>query len=366
MSLLLVILLVCQPSRAQQKVAVDRKFTNVNLTRYGWQPSPTVHAPEVDSLTSERIAVDDQGRVLVGFTMREPHNGRDTRLQPGLSFRIVRFGVNGEADLSLDLPTNNWLGNGVYLDEVGRIIARADDKLQMLTAPAEGLVEPSDWRTLAACTATCRVNQSPSRRTLYLHTWDANPPVSILDAANPSIATHCTVLPYGTYFVADDFAYSNQLGGSPPGTAEVIYHSPLCDSAQRSEVPITSRSLPHPLNDSLMLVKAARELLVVRSLDGRTVVHAKLSTREGAEVVWGDDTGDRFAAAVTVWRGGSWLLDIGSHRTARRVAVYETATGRELITFPVTPRALIDVAMSPDGHRIAVLANEILTIADVP
>jgi hypothetical protein len=129
MSLLLVILLVCQPSRAQQKVAVERKFTNVNLTRYGWQPSPTVHAPEVDSLTSERIAVDDQGRVLVGFTMREPHNGRDTRLQPGLSFRIVRFEVNGEADLSLDLPTNNWLGNGVYLDEVGRIIARADDKL---------------------------------------------------------------------------------------------------------------------------------------------------------------------------------------------------------------------------------------------
>src|SRR5579863_7909208 len=98
----------------------------VNLRSYGWKP-PDRHEDRPS------IAVDHDGRVLVGYTLRE-RAGLVTRSQPSLNFHIVRFSTDGKADLSLSLPTNAGGRTGIYLSDADQIIVRANDSLQILQA----------------------------------------------------------------------------------------------------------------------------------------------------------------------------------------------------------------------------------------
>ncbi|HYL47182.1 MAG TPA: hypothetical protein VEU52_09140, partial [Candidatus Limnocylindrales bacterium] len=79
-----------------------------------------------------------------------------------------------------------------------------------------------------------------------------------------------------------------------------------------------------------------------------------------------DERGDRFAFIVETWRGGSELLDISGKRVARRVVVY-TEGGRELDSVAVSPiyHLDFDFSISPDGHRLAILDEGVVTVADL-
>ena len=88
----------------------------INLRSYGWEPP--------DRLDHSRplIAVDHEGRIVVGFTVRR-RTGHVTRSQPSLDFHILRFSASGKADLSLSLPTNAKGITGIFLSDTDQIIA---------------------------------------------------------------------------------------------------------------------------------------------------------------------------------------------------------------------------------------------------
>jgi hypothetical protein len=80
-----------------------------------------------------------------------------------------------------------------------------------------------------------------------------------------------------------------------------------------------------------------------------------------------DERGDRFASTVNTWRGGSSFFDISGKLVARRIVVYDES-GRELASIPVSTAYHRDFnfSLSPDGHRLAILDEGVVTIVDMP
>ncbi|MGH9781190.1 MAG: hypothetical protein ACRD33_05165 [Candidatus Acidiferrales bacterium] len=359
---------------APQAGPAAAKVTEIKLEAFGWHPPVPPHPGEIDSLGSQKLTIDSTGRVLVSFTVRGPNEELMRRSHPGLLLRIVRFGTDGRADLSLALPTDNWLGNGVYLDNHDRIVARADDKLLMPVRSPESGAGQIEWKTLAPCGPHCEVFESLSRRTFYLDTWDADPPVTVLNMDDLSDIRHCQ-LPRGVRpesfigirpnSITDTFAYFNY---APIGTGPVLYRWPLCDLSRRTQLPVVAHFFPvDAISDSLFLSGHDEY-----GSDGKLMrqISIKLSKHEdvgvgGVEGI--SANGERLALTATTWKGGLAALDISSHMTAERVIVYDLARSKELASIPIQPMwAILHPAISPDGHRVAALVRATLTIADLP
>jgi len=60
-------------------------------------------------------------------------------------------------------------------------------------------------------------------------------------------------------------------------------------------------------------------------------------------------------------------LDISAHATARRIAVYDIEAGKEEASIPasVKHRYRLEFDLSPDGHRLAILEDDIVRVIDV-
>jgi hypothetical protein len=364
---------------APQGGSAGAKVAEIKLEAFGWQPPVPPHPgrifwrggsiaginSEIDSLPSQKLTIDSKGRVLVSFTVRGPNEGLRRRSKPGLRLRIVRFTTSGRVDLSLALPTDNWLGNGVYVDERDRIIVRADEKIQMLV----GTDDNPEWKVLAACGPHCMVWQSLTRRTLYLHYWDFSPPVTILDMTDQRQTRHCWLPRWAAPdSITDDFAYSyfSRDPGPPIGTNTVSYRWPLCEYSRRTKFPVAG-PLMLAISDDLFLL-GRHEYGSSGKLRHEISIRLAKHEDSGVTSMGGiSENGHRLAFTVTTWKGGFAPLDIGSHLTAERVIVYDVAVGKELASIPIRPmNALLRPAISPDGHRVAALVKDKLTIADVP
>ncbi len=359
------------------QAGAEIKVTQIKLENLGWQPPEPQRYGEM-AVPSQPITIDHEGRILIGFTVREREE-LATRQRPGFSYHILRFTPDRKVDLSLAVPTNNIHDNGVYLDQADDVIVRANDILQMLRKgdePRDG--KYNDWESLSACGPRCSIAQSFSRDTLQVLNPDTNPPIAILQGVPPHLVKSCQRYPSDSNpRLTDVFAYW-QEGGAWPTPPPVLYRWPLCDYEHRSEVRISSGVFGSifPLNDQSVVVSGAerieqkessRAMIGIISTDGSAKFRVQLPAHDQPENwVQGDERGDRFVISIATWHGGSRWLDISGKRVARRIVVYETGTGKEGGSFAVTPHALIDLAMSPDGHRVAVLSNDTVTIADIP
>src|SRR5579863_908643 len=220
----------------------------VNLRAYGWEQ------PDRHEHNSPSIAIDNEGRVLVGFTVRA-RSGLVTRNQPSLDFRIMRFTADGKADVSLSLPTHVKGINGVYLTDTDQIMARSNDRLQFLQAD-DGNTQKGVWKTL--CAERCSILQSPTRHTLVLHMWDAESPLTIIRFSPQPLQQQCAQAPQFIdsddgkiriypRSITDAFAYFFR----PDGPA---YRWPFCDhDHDRVELPVHG---PYRvLNDKLFVMQ---------------------------------------------------------------------------------------------------------------
>jgi hypothetical protein len=88
-----------------------------------------------------------------------------------------------------------------------------------------------------------------------------------------------------------------------------------------------------------------------------------------------DERGDRFAFVVQTWRGGSGFLDIGGKMVAFRAVVY-SETGQQLAVVSLNPHLAnvslnpyynrqFDFSLSPEGHRLAILDEGVVTVVDM-
>jgi hypothetical protein len=342
----------------------------VNLRGYGWEP------PDSHEVDWPSIAVDHAGRVIVGFAVRA-RNGLVTRGQPSLDFHIVRFSHDGKEDLSLSVPTNARGRNSIYLSDTDQIIARANDSIQLLQAGAGGSKEQV-WKILAPCTLRCLVEQSYSRHTLLLYTAEADP-MTLIRLSQQSAVQRCGKAPqliesaedkiqnYPTS-ITDEFAYS--LGGRE------AYRWPLCDYEHREEMPLLVNGRWTVLNDRVFVgntynTRKNQWGLEVILSDGQVKFRPDIVKHESAHSLWapirGSERGDRVAVDMSTVRGGSRALDLSGHLTARRVAVFDIEAGKEIASIPVKTKHhyRLEFDLSPDGHRLAILEDDMVKVFNV-
>jgi hypothetical protein len=357
---------LCLQAQAQKGNA--QNISQIKLEKFGWLPH-SMHKGEYE-VPGQQLVIDRENRVLVGFTVRENAPVVGTKEQPHLSFRILRFDTQGKLDLSLDVPTNSWHHNGVYLDSADDIIAQAYDRLQVLIASDETKAREGDWKVLTPCGFDCDVRQSLTRGTLVLEDRATGAASLVLQGIPPRVVKRCSAsggIEGGYFFnLTDTFAYAYHT----PRMSPAFTRWPFCDFAHRSELHIPDKVGDAWAIDDNSFLGESRDHLVVFGADGRirSEVRKRLAKHEeGGTRGQVSANGNRVAIIASTWRGGFWPLDIGSHMVAERVVVYEMATGKQLVSLPVSPmRLFLPLAISLDGNRVAFLVNGTLTIADAP
>jgi hypothetical protein len=355
---------------AASSAVAGTKVMEFSLRDYGWQPPEPIHRGESVTVGGSSIAVDHKGRVLAGFVTRE-RSGLVTRGEPALYFHILRFSPDGKLDLSLSLPADGWRTNSLFLSETDQILARADKKLQLLQLdPSSG---KTTWKEMAPC-EWCEIHQSPSRRTLLLDDRDADPPVTVIDTSQWPKIERCQEPIFPVIFITDTFAY---YSGNEE-TDDFPYRWPLCHYEDHLEIPLHYVGRFVVLNDQLFVVNAKvkgdsyqdRNLEVVSSA-GDVKFRQAMAKREHWDSFFApirsSEDGRRIAVDIMTRRGGSDWLDIDSRVTARRIAVYDIETGKEVASISVNPvfRDLFEFDLSPDGRRVAILEDDVVKIVDI-
>jgi len=172
--------------------------------------------------------------------------------------------------------------------------------------------------------------------------------------------------------ITDNFAYWPGYEYDDDRTVRFRF----CDVHHPDDTPETNEGGFFALSDDAFLLlinaygKSPGEVKVVDSGGRITFRHElpKHDTPQYGPVFWAtsDERGDRFAFVVDTWRGGSRFFDVSGKVVVRRVAVY-SETGGELASIAVSTayHRDFDFALSPDGHRLAVLENGTLTIAEL-
>jgi hypothetical protein len=367
------LLFVTSSSVYAQSQAVE--VLKVNLENYGWHPLPKEQRGEWGGTRSRLVSIDHQGRVLVGFTVRENYS-LATREQPGLSFHILRFTSDGKVDLSLVLPTNSLFTNGLYLGPNDQIFARANGTLQWTSEEGETRKMGAVWRSVVTCPRNCNISQSPSRRTLTISTYSKEMSDreydrgirtnTMLDASStpPRVVQDC---PHSVGVITDKFSYQ-----SSDNISIDVRRWPLCDQEHGIELPLEMRggSVSALTDEAVLLLGTGKDRrgIDLVSPNGQLRFHREMPKYDVvAREVRSDERGDHFAFTVQTWRGGSHALDIGGKVIAFRTVVY-AETGQQLAAVSLNPELSdvslnphyyrhFDFSMSPDGHRLAVRSN---------
>lgn len=333
------------------------------------------------------MRVDSRGRVLIGYPAHESEE-LAPRGEPKLLFHVLRVTRAGKLDFSISLPTDNLADNSLFLDAQDHIYAVANEKLQMLTGDDQIPAEQRTWKPLTSCSSSqyCQIGQSPSRRKLFVikclgpvqRKLCEDPATTAYDTSSsePQIINACSP---GRGSTTDKFRYLS----SSHGTEYFTRRYELCNSDPPQDLPL-AEPVCAVLNDDLFVIdrynKKNRWEIGVITASGEVKFRLQLAKHEMPALpiryVKGDASGDRFAVVIDTARGSNAALDIGGHLSARRVAVYSSETGTQVISlnvYPPVPHYGVALGivpgftydLSPDGHVLAVLSEGVLTIVRV-
>jgi hypothetical protein len=278
----------------------------------------------------------------------------------------LRFSEDGKLDLSLTLPTRLEYWNSIYLSDSGQIIARANDSLQLYQE------EIKTWKVLTQCGPQCSVQQSVTRRTLAIRN-EYHGPLLVIRLSQVLRLQQCGKVPKSaddsiqdySNAITDEFAYHS---GSE-GLKQFTYRWPFCDYDNLEELPL--RRAGHALNDHLFLFYPYAphedgETVEVVSSDGRVIFQSVNGKHEYAWSTRSSGGGNRIAVNIVTLRGGNRVLDISSHPTAQRIAVYDIELRKELASIPVRLKLHeFGFDLSPGGDRLAILEDGILKVIDL-
>jgi hypothetical protein len=337
-------------------------IATVDLRSFGWE------RPARKQVVSPFIAVDQKDRIVVSYATRV-RTQLATRGRPSLDLRILRFSEDGKLDLSLSLPTRMEYWNSIYLSDSGQIIAKANDSLQLYQEDIK------TWKVLAQCGPQCSVQQSVTRRTLAIRN-EYHGPLLVIRLSQVPRLQQCGKVPKSaddsiqdySNAITDEFAYHS---GSED-LKQFTYRWPFCDYDNLEELALQPGGYWDVLNDNRFVFypyvpHEGRQTVKVVSSDGRAVFQSANAKHEYA-LVFRDSTrsserGSRIAVNIVTLRSGNRALDISSHPTAQRIAIYDIELRKELASVPVRLKLHeFGFDLSPDGDRLAILEDGILKV----
>jgi hypothetical protein len=170
--------------------------------------------------------------------------------------------------------------------------------------------------------------------------------------------------------ITDKFAYRTHYDRDD----DFMVRFPFCDVDNSEELPkLGRRPWGYILNDEIFLRivffnlhGAVKSELV--GVDGRIKFSKEMPKHDSIDPnkIATDDGYDRFAFMVNTEHGAHPSLDIGGHLIARRVLVLD-ATGKQLASIPTETHNHTDsnFSLSPDGHRLAILEQGVVTVVEL-
>jgi hypothetical protein len=341
---------------------------DIDLQKYGWTPLPPFQRGVgyfVASPLRHHLAFDHQGRIVIGLTtVGRPRAAASD--QPVLNFNVFRLDNTGHQDLSFVLPTNDWRGNLILVTDIDQIIIRANDQLKIMASDPAASSGTMQIQTAIECVSGCSIFQSSSRRTILLLTHYSSHQEKVVLIKSGTAPLTSIYSPSET-FAADSItdSYGYVLGKLGRTRKETLYRWPLTDHTEPLAVEAALQGYGTAINDSEVVVSGWKDFGAIDT-GGQLRFKKRLAKlEETSDFLRSSEDGERFALAVFTYKGNSkhgW----DSHLAAQRVVVYDSKTGDELATVDAqTTRYQFDFSLSPDGHHVAILADNVLTLADI-
>ena len=329
----------------------------IDLQPSGWQtPDKSVLFEMEPSRSGARVLYEDDGSLLIGFTLRT-NLGLATRDKPPLVFRVLRFGRDLKLAEKVDFPTNNRKRDFMARTSSGNILISSNDSLAVtsrslttirdLNSVSEiGISDSVRWEML----------QSPSRKTSLIQRLEEHS-YKLIELDSFKEIADCPS-PAFINSIDDDSALraTSEVGGAH-GTA-VIYAWKLCSDTPKS---VVARGGPigrvSALSRGVYLQQGVEGIRAIDS-SGKTLWERKAKRGE----IWSgwnisiNKSGTRFASMVTDVAGGNEHLDISSHVTALRVEVLDARSGETVFrcesdkTYP----RVFGFALNDEGTEVVV------------
>jgi hypothetical protein len=141
----------------------------------------------------------------------------------------------------------------------------------------------------------------------------------------------------------------------------------FCELDHYEEFPMWGRGGRYVLDDETLL-KVGPSGATLLGPDGRVKFSKEAPKHNWIDPnkIATDERYDRFAFMVNTVSGDHPHLDIGGHVVARRVMVLDQ-TGKELASIPTKIHYQMDsnFSLSPDGRRLAILDEGVVTVVEL-
>ncbi len=317
--------------------------------------------PDLDVIWRQELVVDAQGQVFVGFGMRGSQPNAPKAL------RVVTFeGQHGAVARQIDLPTPMLDRTAVFLSGNDGLLVVAGDRVQRINGdgavgnsipiPPQPAINPGLW-----------VKQSPTGQTLLLTTDDKA--FTFVNAESLATVAECHKDNDEIETLNDKMALS---------MAENAHHDfelhsgPLCGSMPMLWSLSGSRSSNVHLLEDGSVLEVGSQLVRRLTLDDKPLWSWKAPHDLIPEDVDGlpiSRDGSRVAVQLTAFRvlrfpGCIECTGPEFESWGVGIVVFNAATGHQVAVIPVDDASLnrLAFALSPDGHKLAVLNGSLLEL----
>jgi hypothetical protein len=186
---------------------------------------------------------------------------------------------------------------------------------------------------------------------------------TIVDASSSPPRATKTCSQMASMKITDQFSYRSNYDRDD----DLTVRYPFCEVDHYEDFPMWGRGGGYVLNDDTLL-KIGPAGATLLGPDGQVRFSKKMPKHDYIDYfrIATDEHFDRFAFMVYTVRGEHRRLDISGNVRARRLLVLDQ-NGKEVASIPTDTGYHFDsnFAMSPDGHRLAILDEGVVTVVEL-
>jgi len=322
----------------------------------------------------------DSNALIATFITREDVNTLARRDQPGDALPLRLHGIFLGAEAGKVQSTKEWS----ITRPRGGIIAVGGGKFAVLTPSMIALYSPSlevvkDFKLSSEQQSHLwNFHSSPTGKVILLeyHYPEAKYQWLDTDTLQPQSASWSESLP--VLSISDDKEITSFRDTYVRSKAINIYEA-LVQPRDRPERAVCrvivghgddSCGEPEILSNELLALWSPHEFCVVPKTGGNALLKASFRDDEWlGSLLYSSADGKRFAVTVSAHKSGSAFFDVDYHSVLKRIEIYDLPNPHPVYTLDAKQQKIRDVsgvALSPDGTRMAILANGVVEVYQLP
>jgi hypothetical protein len=326
---------------------------------------------EHEGASTRHIAIDNLGRVIVGFSLK----GEPKLLSQGVAgnlFRVLTINqVKPIVERTFNFPTRSLKRVGVNLSSDDNLLVTANDKVQLIDE--NGGVK-SEFDIPASGNNILNIlweRESPTRKTMLIQPDMGT--YYFLNSSSLSLIVQCKPIDARDHPEAfSDLQQMRVIDISYAPPSHALLSGPLCGAWSQSWNLGDRLFTPIMLDNSTILEVGNRTdsntTIWVQKINGQIIWSDTLPDHYYHE--WVPETmsiardGSRFTVVVLEKRGGSTLFDISPKLASASIYIYDAKTGKVVGKISIKDRGIFnrEYSLSPKGDKLAILCDGIIEV----